>query len=178
MQPQDPNNTPYPSQQPNQGEPNIAADPQLSYSQQSQAPMSSTTAQYSASVLQQADPGKNLSLIGLILFLMPIIGIPLSVIGMSKSKKAGYSGKLGQTGIIAGIIGIVVITIFSIVFPFIFLKAVTNTGVNERQQTTEQRTQDAQARIKVAECVIEKGVDASDGDAYARATRECEAEVE
>lgn len=49
----------------------------------------------------QTDPGKGLAVAGIILaFLIPLVGLILSIIGLSKSKKAGHKNTLGVVGII------------------------------------------------------------------------------
>ena len=55
--------------------------------------------------LNQSDPGKSLSIIGIILgVLLPPIGLLLSIIGISQSKKAGHRGTIGVLGVVVGII--------------------------------------------------------------------------
>jgi hypothetical protein len=68
------------------------------------------------------DPGKTLSLIGIFLFIIPIIGISLSIVGMMKSKQAGYNGKLGKIGIGVNIASIVLSFIVFVVLPVVFTK--------------------------------------------------------
>ncbi len=73
------------------------------------------------------DPGKSLSLAGLVVaIVLPIVGIPMAAIGMTKSKSAGYSGKLGKIGIIVGIISAIVISILAFVLPYIAAKNATD----------------------------------------------------
>jgi hypothetical protein len=51
------------------------------------------------------DPGKKLSIIGIVLaFLVPIAGIVVSIIAKNTSKKAGYNNKLAVRGLIVSIV--------------------------------------------------------------------------
>lgn len=81
---------------------------------QPQQPLATPTQAYNA------DPGKTLSTVGLITgIFVPIAGIPISAFGMSKSKRAGFDGKLGKTGIIVGSIsaalGIILFIVMTII---------------------------------------------------------------
>lgn len=54
------------------------------------------------------NPGKTMGIVGLILsFLMPLVGLIISIIALRKSKKAGMSNGLAVAGIVLGAIGIV-----------------------------------------------------------------------
>lgn len=59
------------------------------------------------------DPGKTFAIISLVLAFvgMQVIGIILAIIGRSKSKKAGFDGKLATIGLILNIVVVVVGTI-------------------------------------------------------------------
>lgn len=58
-----------------------------------------------------ADPGRNVTIWGLALSPVPVVGIILSAIGMQKSKEAGYSTKLGTIGVISGVVGTISVAI-------------------------------------------------------------------
>jgi DMSO/TMAO reductase YedYZ heme-binding membrane subunit len=63
-----------------------------------------------------AAPGKTLGIVGLILaFLAPLIGLILSLVARSQSKKAGVQNTPATVGIIIGIIGTIIILIAVIV---------------------------------------------------------------
>ena len=54
------------------------------------------------------DPGKTLGIIGLVgAFLLPLVGLIISIIGFNKSKKAGFRNIPALVGIIIGAIGTV-----------------------------------------------------------------------
>ena len=62
------------------------------------------------------DPAKTLGIVGLVLAIVaPVIGIIVSAIAMSQSKKAGYENKMAKIGLIIGIILTVLIVVFYIV---------------------------------------------------------------
>ncbi|MCS5498734.1 hypothetical protein NY547_15905 [Cnuibacter physcomitrellae] len=51
------------------------------------------------------DPGRTLSIVGLILaFVLPLIGLILSIVAMNQSKRAGYRNALARWGVIVAII--------------------------------------------------------------------------
>ena len=51
------------------------------------------------------DPGKTLGIVGLVLAIVaPVIGIIVSAIARSQSKKAGFENQLAKIGIIVGIV--------------------------------------------------------------------------
>ena len=72
-------------------------------------------------------PGKTLGIVGLVLaILAPVVGIIVSAIAMSQSKKAGAENKLAKIGIIVGIVLTVLIVILYItVFAVAFSSGVT-----------------------------------------------------
>ncbi len=86
------------------------------------------------------DPGKTLNIISLISGIasvvlsfvctcfscggilpssLGVLAIILGAIGMSKSKNAGFSNKMGMIGLILGITGVVLVAVISIVFAVI-----------------------------------------------------------
>ena len=86
------------------------------------------------------DPGKTLNIISLISGIasvvlsfvctciscggilpsaLGVLAIILGAIGMSKSKNAGFSNKMGMIGLILGIAGVVLVAVISIVFAVI-----------------------------------------------------------
>ena len=81
-------------------------------------PTSTTPADY---------PGKTLGIVGLVLAIVaPVVGIIVSAIAMSQSKKAGYPNKLAKIGLIVGIVLTVLIVILYItVFAVAFNSGVT-----------------------------------------------------
>lgn len=59
------------------------------------------------------DPGKTLGIVGLILaFLLPLIGLIVSIIAKSKSKKAGFKNGFALGGIIVSIVFMVLTVLF------------------------------------------------------------------
>jgi hypothetical protein len=72
-------------------------------------------------------PGKTLGIVGLVLAIVaPVIGIVVSAIAMSQSKKAGYPNKLAKIGLIIGIVLTVLLVILYItVFAVAFSNGVT-----------------------------------------------------
>ena len=61
-------------------------------------------------------PGKTLGLVGLILAIVaPLIGIIVSAVALSQSKKAGYENKLAKIGLIVGIVLTVLIVVLYVV---------------------------------------------------------------
>jgi len=50
-------------------------------------------------------PGKTLGIVGLVLaFLLPLVGLIVSIIAQNQSKAAGYPNKLARIGVIVAII--------------------------------------------------------------------------
>lgn len=84
----------------------------------------------------QVDPGKKLAIIGLILaFIVPIVGLILSIISRSKSKKAGFSGSMA----IAGFFISVVTTIFSLIIGLSLVFAAYG-AIQERAAESQNRS--------------------------------------
>ncbi|NCU29068.1 hypothetical protein EOM60_00455 [Candidatus Saccharibacteria bacterium] len=84
------------------------------------------------------DPGKTLSIVGLILaFFVSIAGLIVSIIGRKKSRKAGYSGTIGLIGII-----ISVISMFFGLLIFIAVMMVAYAGVQEKAIQEQQSAQE------------------------------------
>lgn len=64
------------------------------------------------------DPGKTLGIIGLVMaFIFPLIGVVLSGLAMSKSKKAGHKNTIAVIGLVLNIIFLV----FSVLIFFMTL---------------------------------------------------------
>jgi hypothetical protein len=61
-------------------------------------------------------PGKTLGLVGLILAIVaPIVGVIVSAIALSQSKKVGFENKLAKIGLIVGIVLTVLIVVLYVV---------------------------------------------------------------
>lgn len=74
-------------------------------------------------------PGKTLGIVGLILAIVtPLIGLIVSLIAQSQSKKAGYPNSLAKWGVIIGAI-LTVLGIIVSIFYFIALGTALNAGV-------------------------------------------------
>ena len=74
-------------------------------------------------------PGKTLGIVGLILaILLPLVGLIISIVAQSQSKKAGYPNGLAKAGIIVGAILTALGIIFSIIY-FVAIAAALNSGV-------------------------------------------------
>jgi hypothetical protein len=57
-------------------------------------------------------PGKTLGIVGLILAVVaPVVGIIISAVALSQSKKAGFENKLAKVGLIVGIVLTVLIVV-------------------------------------------------------------------
>jgi hypothetical protein len=66
-------------------------------------------------------PGKTLGIVGLVLsFLVAIVGLILSAIALSQSKKAGYKNTPAKVGLILGIVFSVLWIIFWILWGVVF----------------------------------------------------------
>lgn len=67
-------------------------------------------------------PGKTLGIVGLILAIVaPVIGIIVSAVALSQSKKAGYENKLAKIGLIVGIVlTVLIIVLYIVVFATAF----------------------------------------------------------
>tara|TARA_Y100001949_G_scaffold17847_1_gene12687 strand:+ start:390 stop:1028 length:639 start_codon:yes stop_codon:yes gene_type:complete len=82
------------------------------------------------------DPGKTLGIIGLVFAFvgLQLIGLILSIIGHSKSKKAGHKNTVALVGII---INAIFVAIAVIMIPlFILISLASYQGINERASTT------------------------------------------
>ncbi len=81
------------------------------------------------------NPGKTLGIVGLVLaFLMPLIGLILSIIAKNKSKKAGFSNTPAVVGIIISLVYFVVILpMFILIFAMSVNDIQTKTGDIEAQ---------------------------------------------
>lgn len=91
-----------------------------------------------AQQIYATDPGKTLSIVGLVLsfLFMPLIGVILSIVGMKRSRKSNYGGTIGLVGIILGSILLMFETLI-----FIAIVMVAYNGVQEKaleQQAKEQ----------------------------------------
>lgn len=74
--------------------------------------------------MQPENPGKTLGIIGLVCaFLFPLVGIILSAIGLSKSKKVGMSNGLALAGLIISIVGTIAQFIIGLFFIIAVLAA-------------------------------------------------------
>lgn len=52
-----------------------------------------------------ADPGRTLGIVGLVLSIfIPIVGLIVSIVARSKSKKAGFGNTLAMVGIVIGVV--------------------------------------------------------------------------
>jgi hypothetical protein len=72
-------------------------------------------------------PGKTLGIVGLVLaILAPIVGIIVSAVALSQSKKAGFENKLAKIGLI---VGIVLTVVYVVLYVVVFATALT-AGVN------------------------------------------------
>jgi len=73
------------------------------------------------------NPGKTLGIIGFVLaFFISILGLILSIVGLVKSRKAGFKNPLAIAGIVIGALGTVFQTVF---FLFIILVGFANVSV-------------------------------------------------
>ena len=71
-------------------------------------------------------PGKTLGIVGLVLAIVaPLVGIIVSAVALSQSKKAGFENKLAKIGLIVGI----VLTVVIIVLYVVVFAAAVSTGV-------------------------------------------------
>lgn len=74
-------------------------------------------------------PGKTLGIVGLILAIVtPLIGLIVSLVAQSQSKKAGYPNGLAKAGVIVGAI-LTALGIIVSIFYFIALGTALNAGV-------------------------------------------------
>ena len=71
-------------------------------------------------------PGKTLGIVGLVLAIVaPVVGIVVSAIARSQSKKAGFDNKLAKIGLIVGI----VLTVLIVVLYIAVFAVAMNSGV-------------------------------------------------
>lgn len=62
-------------------------------------------------------PGKTLGIVGLVLaIILPLVGLIISIVASSQSKKAGYSNGIAKAGIIVGAILVALGIIVSIFY--------------------------------------------------------------
>lgn len=95
------------------------------------------------------DPGKTLAIIGIILaFFFNVVGLILSIIARSKSKKAGYPTTLATIGIVLNSVFILLSVLAISLLVIITLAAYNN--IEERAES-QQYTTDAHSIIKKAE---------------------------
>ena len=79
-----------------------------------------------------ADPGKDLGIAGIVLaFFAPLIGLILSIVSKSRSKRAGQPGGLGLTGIILNSIMMVIGTVVAIMISIVVFNSLER---NAQQQ--------------------------------------------
>lgn len=79
-----------------------------------------------------ADPGKGLGIAGIVLaFFAPLIGLILSIVSKSRSKRAGQPGGLGLTGIILNSIMMVIGTVVAIMISVVVFNSLER---NAQQQ--------------------------------------------
>ncbi|QNO37546.1 DUF4190 domain-containing protein [Protaetiibacter sp. SSC-01] len=72
-------------------------------------------------------PGKTLGIVGLIAsFLVAIVGLILSAIALSQSKKAGYKNTPAKVGLILGIIFSILWILFWVLWGALFAAIVSN----------------------------------------------------
>ncbi len=125
-----------PIQQPTSFQPMDPSQPAMP-TQQSIPNYSQPVSPFQAQPAVAEDPGKTLSIVGLILaFFVSIAGLIVSIIGRKKSRKAGYSGTIGLIGII--------ISIITTVFWFLVFLAVMLYAYNGVQKKSLQFKQSAQ----------------------------------
>ena len=71
-------------------------------------------------------PGKTLGIVGLVLaILAPLVGIIVSAVALSQSKKAGFENKLAKIGLIVGI----VLTVLYVVLYIVVFAAAFSAGI-------------------------------------------------
>jgi hypothetical protein len=72
-------------------------------------------------------PGKTLGIVGLVLAIVaPVVGIIVSAIALSQSKKAGFENKLAKIGLIVGIVlTVLIVILYIVVFAAAFSSGVT-----------------------------------------------------
>ncbi|MFD6054589.1 DUF4190 domain-containing protein [Agromyces sp. NPDC060279] len=76
-------------------------------------------------------PGKTLGIVGLVLAIItPLIGLIISAVAQSQSKKAGYPNGLAKAGVIVGSILTALGVIFFIIYIVIIVAAVNSGSVS------------------------------------------------
>lgn len=74
------------------------------------------------------DPGKTLGIVGLVLAIVaPVVGIIVSAIARSQSRKAGFDNKLAKIGVIVGIV-LTVLGIIGMIAYFALLSSLVQSG--------------------------------------------------
>jgi hypothetical protein len=73
-------------------------------------------------------PGKTLGIVGLILAIVaPVVGIIISAVALSQSKKAGFENKLAKIGLIVGIVlTVLIVAAYIAIFATAMSAGVTN----------------------------------------------------
>lgn len=105
MEPQSPTSPEQPSVAPTPQPSMDAPAPMPSSQEPMQAPQPAVT----APVANGVNPGHGMGIAGLVLaFLVPIVGLILSIVATNKSKKAGMKNGVALAGIIIGSINLVV----------------------------------------------------------------------
>jgi|GEM_PF-704050 len=91
------------------------------------------------------NPGKGLGIAGFILaFFFPLVGLPLSIVGFLKSKKAGMKNGLALAGIILNVISILATILF------IIITITAYNGIQQRANTSTAQSS-AQSVVNMAE---------------------------
>lgn len=68
-------------------------------------------------------PGKTLGIVGLVLAIVaPLVGVVVSAVALSQSKKAGFENKLAKIGLIVGIVLTALIIVFYVVFAAVLMQ--------------------------------------------------------
>jgi hypothetical protein len=68
-------------------------------------------------------PGKTLGIVGLVLaILAPLVGVIVSAVALSQSKKAGFENKLAKIGLI---VGIVLTVLYVVLYVVVFATALS-----------------------------------------------------
>lgn len=143
QQPEQPPVTPVEPEQPASTQPQETVAPQQQEAPQQPAYAPPVQQAYQAQPVD--NPGKGLGIAGFILaFFFPFIGLPLSIVGFVKSKKAGVSNGLAFAGIILN-------SVFIVVGIFLILITVAAyMGIQERSNTVTAATT-ASNVVKMAE---------------------------
>ena len=115
--PDQPNpNQPPPNQPPpNQPPPNQPpGQPAGSYYQQPEQPPGQPAGTYYQQPVAE-DPGKTLGIVGLVgAFILPLVGMIISIVGLRRSKQAGFKNTPALIGIILG-------ALFTVVYIIVFI---------------------------------------------------------